>query len=276
MSNEQGNDGGWSDSEHSLDGEDGPSIEELLDLGYQQLDGFVEWVERVRGLDTRTAQQDCFNAESFVDYLANHQRKSATDVNEYELRWFTYSHYIRKSIADRETQNRLPESLLRFFEYLRADYGLTLPEWIYATLEESDDYRERLARFTALSDEDEGEWKIGFEEWCEDLENDLDSRCLWLPNDIGDGMTWAEQMGWREAALRTDANRLWQSMRSELLSSGLSVEAARERLVAANLIWLDTPEDRLEGLSPRQTILAERAERALGMPDDDDDDNDDL
>lgn len=249
---------------------DGPDIQELLDLGYSQLDGFVEWLERELEMDTRTAQQDCFNAESFVDYLANHQRKSAVDTDEYDLRWFVFSHYIRKTIADRETQERLPDSLLRFFEYLRSQYGMTLPDWIPATLEDNQFYLLRLRALQSLAGEDEAEWKAGFRDWCQDLERDLDMRGLWLPDDMGEGMRWGEQMGWREATLRDEANRRWQQKRNDLLAAGLDFDAVRERLAASYLLWLDTPQSRLEDLSPRQTVRGERAEQMLHSEDEDD------
>ena len=44
-------------------------IQELLDTGYEQLDGFVNWLEENMHMDARTAQQDCLNAESLLDYL---------------------------------------------------------------------------------------------------------------------------------------------------------------------------------------------------------------
>ena len=252
---------------------DEPGIQEMLDLGYEQLDGFVEWVERKLGIDTRTAQQDCFNAESLLDFLANHQRKSAADINEYDLRWFVFSHYIRKSIADRETQERLPDSLERFFMYLADEHGQPTPEWANATLDDRAFYLKRLQTLQTLAGEDEAEWKTGFREWCAELEEDLDLRCLWLPDDMGEGMRWGDTMGWREATLRFDANELWQAERAELLADGLSFEIMKDKMVASYLIWLDTPQDRLDGATPRQTILGERAERAL--VEEDPDDNDD-
>lgn len=256
---------------HVGDGDtaEGPDIQELLDLGYAQLDGFVNWLERQLEMDTRTAQQDCFNAESFVDYLANHQRKSAVYANEFDLRWFVFSHSIRKSIADRETQERLPDSLLHFFHYLHAQYGMTLSDWISATLEDNLFFVQRLRALHELASGDEAEWKAGFRDWCEELEDDLDMRCLWLPDDMGEGMVWGEQMGWREATLRDDANGLWQRERDERLADGPSFDAMRERLVASYIIWLDTPQSRLEGASPRQTIRGERAEQTLLLEDDD-------
>ncbi len=248
---------------------EGPDIQGLLDTGYTQLDGFVEWLERMLEMDTRTAQQDCFNAESFVDFLANNQRKSALDASEYDLRWFVFSHYIRKSIADRETQLRLPGSLLRFFQYLHAAFKMDHADWIAATLEDQQFFEQRLHDLQSLAGEDEAVWKSGFRDWCEEIEQDLDMRCLWLPNDMGEGMEWGEQMGWREATLRDDANRLWQSEREALLTEGLSFDAMRDHLVVSNLFWLDTPQKRLEDFSPRQTIRGERAEQRLLLESDD-------
>src|SRR5580658_5002886 len=86
------------------DSEQAAGITELLDIGYQQLDRYVEWSESTLRLDTRTSQQDVFNAENLIDYLANNHRKSVLDMNEFELRWFVFSHYIRKAMADVETE----------------------------------------------------------------------------------------------------------------------------------------------------------------------------
>jgi hypothetical protein len=267
MSHQENDDYEIPDSDEPDDNE--LDIQNLLDLGYQQLDGFVEWLERQLEMDSRTAQQDCFNAESLVDYLANHQRKSIVNTNEFELRWFVFSHYIRKSIADRETQERLPVSLLRFFQYLQVQYNMEIEDWILATLEDEIYYMQRLRAIQTLAGEDEAEWKNGFRAWCEELEHDLDLRCLWLPDDLGEGMIWGDRTGWREATLRDEANRLWQKERGELLSDGLNFDAVRERLGASYLIWLDTPQDRLEGATPRQTIYIERSEQMLAQEPDD-------
>ena len=250
--------------------EEEPGIQELLDHGYTQLDGFVEWLESKLGIDTRTAQQDCFNAESLLDFLANHQRKAAADINEYDLRWFVFSHYIRKSIADRETQERLPDSLERFFQYLEAEHGMQTPEWLPAALDDRVFYLKRLQSLLVLAGEDEAEWKTGFREWCVELEEDLDTRCLWLPDDMGEGMNWGDRMGWREATLRHDANVMWQKERADLLADGLTFEAMKEKMVASYLIWLDTPQDRMDRMTPRQTIMGERAEQSLVEEDPDD------
>ncbi len=244
-------------------------IQSLLEAGYGQLDGFVNWLESHVGLDSRTAQQDCCNAESLVDYLANQHRKSVPDVNEYELRWFVFSHYLRKSSADRETQERLTDSLQRFVQYLHEHSGMALPDWVAATLEDTIFYQQRLRALQVLAGEDEAEWKVGFRAWCEELENDLDLRCLWLPSDMGEGMSWGDAMGWREATLRDDANRRWQDERSELIADGLSLDAARDRLVTSYLIWLDTPQSRLDGATPRDTMRTERSEQRLNVEYDD-------
>src|SRR5580700_9883469 len=101
-------------SDYTFAEPDDTGITELLDIGYDQLDRFVEWSESTLRLDARTSQQDVFNAEALMDYLANHHRKLIADVNEYELRWFVFSHYIRKAMADTETEVRLLSSIERF------------------------------------------------------------------------------------------------------------------------------------------------------------------
>ncbi len=252
------------DREASVDvseAEDDQDIQSLLDLGYVQLDRFVAWLEEEVGLDTRTAQQDCFNAEALIDYLANQQRKAATDINEFELRWFFFSHYIRKAMADAETEERLPDSMQRFVAFLTSEYGYTMPPWMPAVLAEDHFYRARRAAYAALNDADEREWEEGFQAWCAELEDDLDARCLWLPRELGDGLAWGDTMGWREATLQEEANHLWQDERQAWLDQGLDFESARLRLLDSYDQWLNTPQDRLEGLTPRETILAEREER---------------
>src|SRR5688572_19730524 len=109
--------------------EDTP-LQALLDDAYDQLDRFVEWVEGYLELNTRTAQQDCFNAEFLIDYLVNQFEKPVAEINEFELRWFVFSHYIRKAMADAETEERLPDSLLRFFHFMGSEEGMTVPAWV--------------------------------------------------------------------------------------------------------------------------------------------------
>ena len=241
--------------------EDDADIGSLLDAGYDLLDGFVTWLEEQAGLSTRIAQQDCFNAESLLDYLANHHRKSVDEINEFELRWFLFSHYIRKALADVETEERLPDSLLRFFSYLRAEHSYSVPDWVFSTLDDRAFYLKRRRDYIELDTEDERAWESGFRIWCTELEDDLDLRCLWLPKDLGMGISRADAMGWREATLMEESNNLWQSERQELLRSGLDYETVREQLTESNRIWATTPQDRLEGQTPLEVILAERQER---------------
>jgi len=245
------------DSEH-----DDTDIQVLLDIGYEQLDGFVAWLETSVGADSRTAQQDCFNAEVFIDYLANQHHREATEINEFELRWFVFSHYIRKANADYAIEERLPTSLERFYRYLAAQYDYSIPRWLTAALDDEEYYLKRRSDYRGLDSEDERRWEEGFKEWCLELEDDLDTRCLWLPRDFGDGMFWADAMGWREATLQQKANRGWQRERESGLAEGLDFEALRERLLRWYNDWLDMPQPRLEDSSPREVILEEHLDRA--------------
>jgi hypothetical protein len=252
------------DASHQQDDGDDESseIQALLDLGYDQLDGFVMWEEETLQIGTRVAQQDAFNAEQLIDYLANHQHKGISEIDEYDLRWFMFSHYIRKAQADPETEERLPASLERFFAYLKTEHAELEPSWLPSVLEDRVFYQQRRNAYHELDQADEAEWEEGFQDWCLELEDDLDLRCLWLPRDMGDGMEWSIVMGWREATLQAEANREWQSGRERLLGHGNDYDSAREQLAAAYRIWLDTPQARLEEQSPREVILTERAERS--------------
>lgn len=230
----------------------------LLDLGYEQLDGYMQWAEDSLGLPTRTVQQDCFNAEMLIDYLANSQHKAVAQINEFELRWFVYSHYIRKAQADEEIELRLPSSLQRFFGYLEKANHELIADWLPAILADEGRFTKRRNDYQKLSSEDEAAWKIGFQEWCDELEEDLDVRCLWLPREMGEGLTWNLVMGWREATLQEEANRLWQRSREELLLQGLDFETIRAELMAEYLEWLDSPQAKLDDGTPRDVVLIER------------------
>ena len=258
--------GGFEDG----DREENPDIQELLDIGYEQLDGFGEWVDSRLGMGARIAEQDCFNAEFLLDYLANHQHKSIADINEFELRWFMFSHYIRKAVAEEETEARLPDSLQRFFGYLRSEHQELVPSWVVGVLDDTNFYVQRRLDYAALDAEDERAWQAGFREWCAELEDDLDTRCLWLPRELSDGMEWSDVMGWREATLHAQANENWQREREQLLRQGMDFESARIQLFDSYSAWLNTPQGRLEEHTPLEIVQTERLERAEAEPDPDD------
>ncbi len=241
-----------------------PDIQALLDRGYEQLDGFVAWLETSVGVDSRTAQQDCFNAEALIDFLANQHRKDASQINEFELRWFVFSHYIRKANADVAIEERLPVSLGRFFHYLEAKYGYQVPIWVESALDDEEYYLKRRSVYLGLDGEDERRWEEGFKEWCLELEEDLDTRCLWLPRDLGDGMLWSDTMGWREATLQEEANIGWQNKREEGLKDGMDFDVLRHVLLRWYNDWLDMPQPRLDGYSPREVIHEEHGDREEG------------
>ncbi len=236
-------------------------IQSLLDRGYEQLDGFVSWLEESLKVDTRTAQQDCFNAEALMDYLANQSRKSPLDMNEFDLRWFMFNYYIRRAMADAQTEERLPDSLQRFVEYLRVRHAYEVPDWFYDVIDDRAYYIARRQAYGVLNNDDEREWETGFRAWSRELEEDLDSRVLWLPREMGEGMAWGDTMGWREATLQDEANQVWQEERQERLQEGLDYESVRERVESAYLTWLDTPQSRLDDRTPREVIFFERQEQ---------------
>ena len=121
-------------------------------------------------------------------------------------------------------------------------------------------YVRRRQEYATLDGQDERVWEAGFREWCLELEDDLDTRCLWLPRDIGDGMVWSDVMRWREATLYAEANENWQRERVNLLRQGYDYETARIHLSDDYYSWLDTPQSRLDEQSPREVIAVEHLE----------------
>ena len=72
-------------------------IQEILDSGYDLLAEFSVWLEKSLRIDHDTAEQDIYNIESFMEYLAYRGRRSLLKPDEFHLRWFVFSHYIRHS-----------------------------------------------------------------------------------------------------------------------------------------------------------------------------------
>ncbi len=254
----------WAEEENKIE------IQDWLDEGYELLDRFVAWLETVLDIDTRTVQQDSFNAENLIDYLANHHHKGLDGANEFEIRWFLFSHYIRKSHGYPETQERLLQSLGRFYSFLRSARNFDVPEWLSRVLDEEGAYLRRLHDYRALESEDEAGWQFGFCMWGEEFADDLESRVLWLPRTVGNGLEWGDQMGWREATLHEEATQSWQNRRVELLEEGLNYDAIRIILTQEYLDWLNSPQERLESFTPAQVIIDEK-ENALTRDSDDDD-----
>lgn len=260
---------GWAEQEDTS-----PDIQELLDEGYETLDRFVSWLETVLQLDTRAIQQDSFNAESWIDYLANHQRKRAEDANEFELRWFVFSHAIRKSLGSLDTQERLLQSLSRFYSFLRTERKFAVPDWLSRVLDEEGAYLKRLHEYRALDAEDEAAWQRGFQAWSEDLADDLNDRVLSLPREIDEVLSWGDAMGWREATLWDEANQNWQQRRIELLENETNFDEIRRELTDEYQAWLNAPQERLDDETPYQLIVEERASAPERDEDADDEDED--
>jgi hypothetical protein len=247
--------------------EENPDIASLLDEGYETLDEFGRWLEEQLELPERTVQRDMFNAEAYVDYLANTAHKAPAAANEYDLRWFIHSHYIRKSLAERETAERLLHSISNFYHFQASTTGLRPAPWVSAILEDSTYYLKRLQEYGALDQEDERAWEMGFRAWCDDLIDDLDSRCLAMPREISGGLTWNDVSQWKEAGLRDEANRIWQEERERLLAQGFSFDEMRPPLLEAYERWVHTPQEKLDDQSPLEVIYDER--ETMGLTEED-------
>ena len=244
----------WSDDSTS-------QISILIEEGYNVLDEFIRWLEENIGATARLVQQDSFNGELLMEYLAHTHSKGFSEINEYELRWFLYSYSIRKSIADDNTQQRLLVSLSNLFHFLQSTHDVQVEPWLTTVLQDGEAYQSRLHTYITLSAQDEQKWQEGFAEWCRELDSDLEMRCLAIPADLGHGLYWRDEMGWREATLREEASRVWQAERMELLNLGADFEEALRQLQTSYYTWTDMPQDKLDGFTPSQIIMEEREGR---------------
>ena len=257
--------------DYDADAPDDGGISALLDTAFTQALAFQLWCRNVCKLEEAIIQQDNTNVESLLDYLANYHRKTFAMANEYDVRWFIFSHYIRKSNEEPETEERLLSSLRRFLSFLEDTTDYEVPDWFAAALDDTAFYQRRRAQYHGLSSEDEKQWQTGFDIWCEELSTDMDARCLLLPDTIGGGLFWSKEMSWREATLHAEANVRWQQEREELLADGFVFEQLREPLQISYLEWLDTPQDKLDGQSPYDVIQAEQIKASEdGEPDTED------
>ena len=140
-------------------------------------------------------------------------------------------------MADTETEERLLPSLNRFFGCLAFSGDLKITDWMRSVLTKPFYVPAtspcRVTRMNAPG-------KLGFADWCTELDEDLDSRCLLLPSSLGGGISWSETKGWREATLYDEANALWQSERMDLLAGGMHFEQMRDALVLSFQDWADS------------------------------------
>ena len=234
-------------------------IQSILDDGYDLLNEFQIWLEKSLNIDSDTSQQECYNAESLLEYLAYRARRHAPQIDEFHLRWFVFSHFIRNSIAGKETEEKLLDSLKHLYQFLYLKQGFMQPDWMSATLEDSAFYLDRRAAYREMNSEDEREWQDQYRDWCEELEQDLDARCLLMPRNLTESLRWGDKMGWREATLYEEANNNWQKGRVELLLDGLDYDAIRYDLTTAYESWLENPQSRLDDETPLMVIFDERA-----------------
>lgn len=232
----------------------------LYDSALEMQGRFERWVRCRSGIDALAVQRICYNTEFFLDYLVNQFEKPTQEINEFELRWFLFSYYIRNARVDEATNSTVLDALRYFFDFLSEVEGWARPQFVDDVLSERMYFMDRRRKYLLLPVENELVWQVGYRRWCEELEDNLDALCLWLPRDMGKGMEWGEEAGWREGTLRREAHRQWLQEREYLLQEGWDFESMRSRLFNSLMLWLDTPQWRLGNATPREVILQERSE----------------
>lgn len=238
-----------------------PDIEEILFDLYSNLPEFEIWLDEKQKLSKIIIGCHLQNAEEYFDYIANEHQILFHHSTEFIVKWFVYSEYLRTTDTSEQEREILLSSLNLLNSFFKLKGKGIEDDWFIRVIEDDEYYQLRLTTYGSMEKLNEQEWKNAFDIWCVELNEMLDSKCLMVPNYIGDGMTWGNTMGWREKTLMDEANRMWQYFRTELIGQGMSFEEMRPKLEGAFTRWLAEPQEKLDGLSPSQMIGLERMER---------------
>ena len=121
-----------------------------------------------------------------------------------------------------------------------------------------------------------GEQKEQVVAWKEEIHSEMEELTLPIFPISADGWHFGEKMGWQEGALCFEAEEMWLKHRDTLLAKGMDHDKVGTLLAASFLEWVEAPDERLEGLTPRKAIDIERASLPVeGKDEEYDDDEDD-
>ncbi len=245
--------------------------QDLLDSGYDELGRYAQWLDTHTSTDNRTSERYNYVLEALIDYLANYPKTDFRSMLEYDLTWFCYFYYIRQSTPDAAIQEALLPALSSFTSWMKYEYEWLAPSWLAPIVDDETLYNRRLANYRTLENLSESDWADAFEAWCNELNDYLDSRCMLVPREIGNGIVWGGTMGWREKALYDHCARRWQHERESRLRAGAGYEEIRQTLLNSYTSWLETPQERLDMASPREVIMLERIDNDTTEDDEEDD-----
>ncbi len=245
--------------------------QELLDSGYDELDKYGNWLGTHTGTDNRTLERYSYVLEALIDYLANYPKTDFRSMTEYDLSWFCYFYFIRLGTPDSAMHDVLLPALSSFVTWMKFEYEWLSPSWLGSLIADETMYNRRLASYRLLETMSESDWTEAFDLWCNELNDYLDSRCMLIPSEIGNGITWGNTMGWREKALYDHCARRWQHEREVRLNAGAGYEEIRQSLLNSYTSWLETPQERLDMASPREVIMLERMDNDTTEDDEEDD-----
>lgn len=253
-------------------------VSSLVERNEAFLHRFVKWMAQHEQYPEYVQLWHYANVEAFLDYLATYAKTPLEQVNEFDVRWFLYHYYIRRDMdeMDEEATHILLQSLALFYRFLQEEAAWVLPNWLLNVLSDQSFFEKRLLDYRKLSALPEEEAERGYAAWNKELLDDLDARLLLIPNEIGEGLSWMQPSGWREAALYEEALRMWLKLRSELLTRNVDEHSLQESLIGAYQAWLRTPQDRLDHQTPVEVILAEREESSALERRDDSEESDDV
>lgn len=130
----------------------------------QEIDRFEGWLQEKCGMRVREAQAHAFNASCLADYLISYEDKALEGIDEAALKWFLYSHYLRKVVAPDEVELLLPRSITLFYQYLQSWGKMEDVTWIQAVCADEARYLDRRQRYLELDLDDDQAWSAWINE----------------------------------------------------------------------------------------------------------------
>ncbi|MDH7485097.1 MAG: hypothetical protein QHJ81_02340 [Anaerolineae bacterium] len=153
---------------------------------------FAQWLVKEKRLSPEEASNHGFNAHVLADYLICYEGLTLETVSEQALKWFLYSHYIRKVMAPRETELALPRSIGLLYEYLHVLGRVSDLGWIQALCADEQRYRARWQGYQDLDVEDEEAFRRGFGKWINELRQEI--LVVKIPDDQAESLAVRKDM----------------------------------------------------------------------------------
>ena len=220
---------------------------------------FSRHLLEVEGFGKNTVGRHTRNAEGFARYLTQEAGVPLSAVHLKDLTAYLWDWYPRKKAPGRTAAQQVPVSLERFFDYLAVEEDIVCP-WAFEILAERDEIEVRWGTSPGgfwLDEDGRDWWSSGFSE---------QRTLLLLPEMLCLGHPPPDElvglMGSKEALLWMELERRWLLWRDAILrSEDLETPEVLERLCRRQRDWEETVHPHLDGRTPAEVVIEERAKQ---------------